>query len=59
MLTLYLLARVYGIRSSGTDAVCQRAGAGGEFAFVFFYRLFSACRQGDQMVIGDRHIITI
>ncbi|VEA31013.1 glutathione-regulated potassium-efflux system protein [Salmonella enterica subsp. enterica] len=60
MLTLYLLARLYGIRSSETDAVCQRAESGGRVRFcALFYRLFSAPVSGrsDGVIIGDCHII--
>ncbi|EBX6305828.1 glutathione-regulated potassium-efflux system protein KefB [Salmonella enterica subsp. enterica serovar Enugu] len=52
MLTLYLLARVYGIRSSERMQFASVLSQGGEFAFVLFstassQRLF----QGDQMAL--------
>ncbi|QUI99148.1 hypothetical protein KCP74_07900 [Salmonella enterica subsp. enterica] len=52
-------AAMVGMLCSGTDAVCQRAESGGEFAFVAFSTASSAPVSGlfDGVIIGDCHII--
>lgn len=60
MLTLYLLARLYGIRSSERMQFASVLSQGGRVRFcALFYRLFSAPVSGrsDGVIIGDCHVI--